>query len=285
MKDAPLDGRSSGCSACRSGWWVWSVGGLIALLGMVPAAPALAPLARLDATSFSPLPDGHRLHRRAAGRAVRAPADDQPVDALRRAAAAVRGLISALDLDPLLIGYLHWGVSAIFLANLHRQPRRPRPVPEGDPATFFRPTRLAGAEWGAPLEVRPADHAGDAGGDAGGERRPDRARLPARERGAGAVYAMSSKDVVGIYSFNYKLGVAMLLVVQMFRMAWTPFSLQHAHGPLRPAALLAGADRADARLRGGVPRGVGAAPLAGGDPRGARLRESPGTGWGCPSCR
>jgi O-antigen/teichoic acid export membrane protein len=48
------------------------------------------------------------------------------------------------------------------------------------------------------------------------------------ERMAQLVYHMTSKDVVGIYSFNYKLGVAMLLVVQMFRLAWVPFSLQHA---------------------------------------------------------
>jgi O-antigen/teichoic acid export membrane protein len=48
------------------------------------------------------------------------------------------------------------------------------------------------------------------------------------EAAARLVYDMSSKDVVGIYSFNYKLGVAMLLVVQMFRLAWVPFSLQHA---------------------------------------------------------
>jgi O-antigen/teichoic acid export membrane protein len=48
------------------------------------------------------------------------------------------------------------------------------------------------------------------------------------ERAAQLVYHMSSKDVVGIYSFNYKLGVAMLLVVQMFRLAWVPFSFQHA---------------------------------------------------------
>jgi O-antigen/teichoic acid export membrane protein len=48
------------------------------------------------------------------------------------------------------------------------------------------------------------------------------------------VYNMSAKDVVGIYSFNYKLGVVMLLVVQMFRMAWTPFALQHAADPKAP---------------------------------------------------
>ena len=56
------------------------------------------------------------------------------------------------------------------------------------------------------------------------------------ERVATLVYHMTSKDVVGIYSFNYKLGVAMLLVVQMFRLAWTPFSLQHARQPGAPRA-------------------------------------------------
>ena len=54
------------------------------------------------------------------------------------------------------------------------------------------------------------------------------------ERVAALVYHMTAKDVVGIYSFNYKLGVAMLLVVQMFRMAWTPFSLQLAREPRAP---------------------------------------------------
>jgi O-antigen/teichoic acid export membrane protein len=51
---------------------------------------------------------------------------------------------------------------------------------------------------------------------------------------AQSVYRMSAKDVVGIYSFNYKLGVVMLLVVQMFRMAWTPFALQHARDARAP---------------------------------------------------
>jgi O-antigen/teichoic acid export membrane protein len=54
------------------------------------------------------------------------------------------------------------------------------------------------------------------------------------ERVAEAVYGRSVKDVVGIYNFNYKLGVAMLLVAQMFRMAWTPFSLQHGRDPHAP---------------------------------------------------
>ena len=54
------------------------------------------------------------------------------------------------------------------------------------------------------------------------------------ERAAQLVYQMTSKDVVGVYSFNYKLGVAMLLVVQMFRFAWVPFSLQHAREERAP---------------------------------------------------
>jgi O-antigen/teichoic acid export membrane protein len=54
------------------------------------------------------------------------------------------------------------------------------------------------------------------------------------ERIARLLYHMTSKEVVGIYGFNYKLGVGMLLVVQMFRLAWVPFSLQHAHEKSAP---------------------------------------------------
>jgi O-antigen/teichoic acid export membrane protein len=38
----------------------------------------------------------------------------------------------------------------------------------------------------------------------------------------------TSEDVVGIYSACYKLAVFMLLLIQMFRMAWQPFFLRHA---------------------------------------------------------
>lgn len=37
--------------------------------------------------------------------------------------------------------------------------------------------------------------------------------------------------VVGVYNACYKLGVFMLLVVQMFKMAWQPFFLRHADDP------------------------------------------------------
>jgi len=96
-----------------------------------------------------------------------------------------------------------------------------------DIARFFRPQLLRGVHWrplwSYALPIMPAMLAvmlvenGD---------RIVLNYLP--ESVARAVYGMTSKDVVGIYSFNYKLGVAMLLVVQMFRMAWTPFSLQQA---------------------------------------------------------
>ncbi len=38
----------------------------------------------------------------------------------------------------------------------------------------------------------------------------------------------STESIVGIYNACYKLGVFMLLFVQMFRMAWQPFFLRHA---------------------------------------------------------
>lgn len=39
---------------------------------------------------------------------------------------------------------------------------------------------------------------------------------------------LTQTDIVGIYSACYKLSVFMLLLIQMFRMAWQPFFLQHA---------------------------------------------------------
>ena len=45
----------------------------------------------------------------------------------------------------------------------------------------------------------------------------------------------SPDDIVGIYSACYKLSVFMLLLVQMFRMAWQPFFLRHSDDPEAPA--------------------------------------------------
>lgn len=45
---------------------------------------------------------------------------------------------------------------------------------------------------------------------------------------------MAPDDVVGIYSACYKLSVFMLLLVQMFRMAWQPFFLRESDDPDAP---------------------------------------------------
>lgn len=41
----------------------------------------------------------------------------------------------------------------------------------------------------------------------------------------------TTESIVGIYNACYKLGVFMLLLVQMFRMAWQPFFLRHSDDP------------------------------------------------------
>ncbi len=220
VKDAPLADRQRVFS--MSFGMVAVVGGAIAALGMV-AAPWLAPLSRLDAGSFrymiaivysDALLAVPYAHLRMTNRSMRY--------------AVFRLLFVGISvgLNVLLIGRLHWGVSAIFLANLVAN-LVVLALFLGEIFGLFRPALLRGAPWKAlwkyALPIMPAMLAvmlvenGD---------RIVLNYLP--ESVAHAVYAMSSKDVVGIYSFNYKLGVAMLLVVQMFRMAWTPFSLQHA---------------------------------------------------------
>lgn len=45
---------------------------------------------------------------------------------------------------------------------------------------------------------------------------------------------IDSTDVVGIYNACYKLAVFMLLIIQMFRMAWQPFFLRHSDDPEAP---------------------------------------------------
>ena len=158
----------------------------------------------------------------------------------------------SVALNIVLIGQLHWGVSAIFFANLAANLCRPRAVRRRHRQLFRArgccAARRGAALWAYALPIMPAMLAvmlvenGD---------RIVLNYLPDAPRRCGLSH--DAKDVVGIYSFNYKLGVAMLLVVQMFRMAWTPFSLQHARRPTRRSSI-ARTDRADARLRARVPR-------------------------------
>ena len=146
--------------------------------------------------------------------------------ALRYASIQLAYIITSVALNIILIGHLHWGVTGVFMANvLGNVLELVLFVP--DIARFFRPQLLRGVRWrplwSYALPIMPAMLAvmlvenGD---------RIVLNYLP--ESAARTLYGMTPKDVVGIYSFNYKLGVAMLLVVQMFRMAWTPFSLQQA---------------------------------------------------------
>lgn len=141
-------------------------------------------------------------------------------------------VLISVGLNIVLIAGLHWGVTGIFVANL-----------VGNVAVFIlfipevgkllRIGTLRGAMWKPlwqyALPIMPAALAvmvvenGD---------RMVLAWMP--DSVTQAVYGMDSKEVVGIYNFNYKLGVAMLLVVQMFRLAWTPFSLQHGRDPDAP---------------------------------------------------
>lgn len=198
------------------------LGGAIAAL-MLAAAPWLALLTKLDAASFRymiaivysdallAVPYAHlRMTNRSA----------------RYAALRLLFVGISVGLNVLLIGYLHWGVAAIFFANVVANVVV-LALFLTEIVRLFRPAALRNASWrplwAYALPIMPAMLAvmlvenGD---------RIVLNYLP--ERIAHAVYAMASKDVVGIYSFNYKLGVAMLLVVQTFRLAWTPFSLQQA---------------------------------------------------------
>jgi len=141
-------------------------------------------------------------------------------------------VVISIALNVVLIAWLRWGIEAIFISNLAAN-LVVLALFTGEIRRLFRPGLLRGAAWKPlwhyALPIMPAMFAvmvvenGD---------RMVLNWLP--EPTAQAVYRMSTKDVVGIYNFNYKLGVAMLLVAQMFRMAWTPFSLQHGRDPHAP---------------------------------------------------
>jgi O-antigen/teichoic acid export membrane protein len=204
------------------------IGGLIT--GLAFAATAwLAPLTRLDRAAFRfMLAIGYTdallavpyAHLRMTGRAA------------RYAALRLLFVAASIALNIILIGHLHWGVAGIFTANVTAN-LGVLLLLTADIVPNVRPALLRGAPWHGlwlyALPLMPATLAvmlvenGD---------RIVLNYLP--ESAARAVYHMTSKDVVGIYSFNYKLGVAMLLVVQMFRLAWVPFSLQHARDPQAP---------------------------------------------------
>ena len=152
--------------------------------------------------------------------------------AKRYAALRLLFVFVSVGLNVVLIAWMHRGINAIFLSNVVAN-LLVLALFTGEIARLFRPKLLRGADWGPlwkyALPIMPAMFAvmvvenGD---------RMVLNWLP--DAVARSVYGMSTKDVLGIYNFNYKLGVAMLLVAQMFRMAWTPFSLQHGRDPDAP---------------------------------------------------
>jgi O-antigen/teichoic acid export membrane protein len=203
-------------------------GGLVTAVGLV-AAPAIAPLFRLE-----PAPLRYMIAIVYTDALLAVPYAELRMSgrALRYAIYRLLFVAFSLGMNIWLIAYLGWGLAGIFFSNL---------VANGIILLFFvpeigrllRPALLRGAPWKAlwsyALPIMPAMLAVMLVENA------DRMVLNyLPEHVAAAVYRMSSKDVLGIYSFNYKLGVAMLLIVQMFRMAWTPFSLQHARHPGAP---------------------------------------------------
>jgi len=226
VKDAPLRDRQRVFTMSLSA--VALIGGTITALAFA-AAPWLAPLARLDANAFrfmigigytDALLAVPYAHLRMTNRS------------LRYAALRLLFVVASIALNIILIGRLHLGVTGIFLANVTAN-AGVLLLLISDIVPYLRPRLLRGAPWRGlwryALPLMPATLAvmlvenGD---------RIVLNYLP--ERAARIVYHMTSKDVVGIYSFNYKLGVAMLLVVQMFRLAWVPFSLQHAREKQAP---------------------------------------------------
>jgi O-antigen/teichoic acid export membrane protein len=203
--------------------------GAIGLLVALAFGTQLAPLLKLDPTSFrymmgivytDALLAVPYAHLRMANKSKRY--------------AALRLLFVGLSvsLNIWLIGHLHWGVDAIFLANIAANVTVLL-LMLGEIGRNFRPAQIKSAAWRSlwryALPIMPAMLAVML------VENGDRIVLNyLSDASAHHVYDMSAKDVVGVYSFNYKLGVAMLLVVQMFRMAWTPFALQHARDPRAP---------------------------------------------------
>ena len=225
-EDVPLEHRQR--MFTMSMGTVVSIGGAVTLAALA-AAPALAPVARLDVASFRYLvaiafADALLIVPFAQLRMVH--------QAMRYAVLKVVAVILTVALNIVLIGVLHYGVAAVFFANLVSD-LMILLLLAGDIVRLFRPSLFSTGAW-KPLWAYAVPLIPGTLAVAVVENF-DLIRLNfLPERAAQALYHLTPKDLVGIYNFNYKLGVAMLLVVQMFRLAWVPFSLQHARDPGAP---------------------------------------------------
>jgi O-antigen/teichoic acid export membrane protein len=219
VKDRPLDERQR---AFSMPFGIVAVAGAVALLVSALASHWLATVMKLPVDGFLYL-----IAIVYTDSLIAVPYAHLRMTARAKKYALLRLLFVAVSiaLNVLLIAVLHWGISAIFLSNLVANLIvLALFVPEI--ARLFRPALLKGVQWKPlwtyALPIMPAMFAVMI------VENGDRLVLNLLPDGVSkAVYGMATKDVLGIYNFNYKLGVAMLLLAQMFRMAWTPFSLQH----------------------------------------------------------
>ncbi|HET6568024.1 MAG TPA: lipopolysaccharide biosynthesis protein [Rhodothermales bacterium] len=153
--------------------------------------------------------------------------------AKRYALLKVGFVIVSIILNVVLIVGLHWSVKAIFVANfVANLLMLTLLLPEI--LRLFRPrllTRGIGwrALWAYALPIIPATFFVMVVEQA------DKLLLSGMPPEiAAARYGLTARQVVGVYGWNYKLGVLMLLVVQMFRMAWIPFSLNQGRDETAP---------------------------------------------------
>jgi O-antigen/teichoic acid export membrane protein len=223
------DGKAKERAFSMSFGAVLLAGGAAAALGLVFAG-AVAPLFRMDTASFRYMV---AIVYSDALLAVPYAYLRMANHAWRFALLRLLFVVINVVLNIWLISFLHWGVAAIFLSNLVAN-LLILALFFPEIARLFRPALLRGGPWKALLKyalpVMPAMLAVSVveNGDL-----MVLNYLP--ESIARSLYHLGSTDaVLGVFNWNYKLGVAMLLVVQMFRMAWTPFSLQHAADPGAP---------------------------------------------------
>jgi O-antigen/teichoic acid export membrane protein len=226
VKDRPLEERQR---AFSMSFGTVAVAGGIAVVVAMLGAPWLAAVMKLPVDGFryligiiytDALIAVPYAHLRMTGRAK------------KYAVLRLLFVFISIALNVVLITILHWGVRSIFIANLTAN-LVVLALFMGEIAHLFRPALLRGVQWkplwSYALPIMPAMFAVmivENGDLLVLNLLPD--AVAARVYGwINPHGVVTTKDVLGIYNFNYKLGVAMLLVAQMFRMAWTPFSLQH----------------------------------------------------------
>ena len=144
--------------------------------------------------------------------------------------AAIRtgNVLINIGLNVYLIFFLHWGIEAVFAANITASAATTLLL-------WILSARLLKGQWSLPV-LKKAMRFGlpfvPAGLGYVINEMLDRFLLAnyLAPSTAASLYGPGTTpdDVVGIYNACYKLAVFMLLLIQMFRMAWQPFFLRHS---------------------------------------------------------